>query len=86
LNKYKMMLVEKFLNDFDNEAHEYPAAILIHLIYPNRIYKPTAIKVAHILSNDFCKEIINSDPFDLSKVCEGDCIPCRIKAFKELQS
>ena len=41
-------------------------------------------KIVFILSTDFCKQIINSDPLDISKVCEGMCVPCRTSAILAL--
>jgi len=39
--------------------------------------KTLADKIAFIQSNDFCMAVVNSPPFDLDEVCEGDCDYCR---------
>lgn len=34
-------------------------------------------RLAFIKTVAFCAEIINSPPFDLERICEGDCEFCR---------
>jgi len=38
--------------------------------------------VAHILTEEFCAEIIRSQNFD--DVCEGDCVACRTQYIMKL--
>ncbi len=41
-------------------------------------------KIVFVLSDDYCSYVIQSDSLDLSLVCEGDCMSCRLQAIMNL--